>query len=231
DGTPYPVVSVSDSEHNSDGTDKVGFDYLKVGKKSSDKWDGDVEWKEGEIPSKKDFRAKFTKKNGKWPSDKVCVQLYFSNNKYFSLTDDMKTGHKECDRFDKDDDKESVYIQDVSFPQSKIHPGRNYYIFARATDEDGNLLDVSSRTTEEECVKIDVIHRKYDTEVTVLTVTNGVQTGQPFEASVTVTNHLDTTQGNVELDIWFLGNTQSINLGTMTNGQAITKKNYSDCSG
>ena len=223
DGTPYPVVSVSDSENNADGTNKIGFDYLKIGKKSSDNWDEDVTWKEGEIPNDKDFRAKFKKKNDAWPSDRICVQLYFSNNKYFSLSDDEKIGHKECDTFDTGDDKESVYIEDVDLPVHRMYPGRNYYVFAHAVDEDGNLLDVSSRTTEEEYVKIDVIHRKFDTEVTAVSVPSSVGGGDTFSLNVTVKNHLDSTQENVELDLWFLGNTQRVNLGTMTAGQTRAK--------
>ncbi|MCA9364756.1 MAG: hypothetical protein KC736_02595, partial [Candidatus Moranbacteria bacterium] len=80
-----------------------------------------------------------------------------------------------------------------------------------------------SRTTEEEYVKIDVLHRKFDTEVTAVSVPSSVGGGDTFSASVVVKNHLDATQENVELDVWFLGYKERVDLGVLAPGQTVTK--------
>ncbi|MCA9365239.1 MAG: hypothetical protein KC736_05080 [Candidatus Moranbacteria bacterium] len=54
DGTPYYTPPGHDSTHHQDGTNKVGFDSMRIGSKSSDNWDDDVTWREDQIPGDKD---------------------------------------------------------------------------------------------------------------------------------------------------------------------------------
>ena len=75
----------------------VGLKYMKIGKKSSDRWKGSKVWSINQIPAKQDFRVKLKRKGGRWKD--VCAEVWFSHNKYFT-SDDKYLG-KKCKKLSK----------------------------------------------------------------------------------------------------------------------------------
>ncbi len=218
DGTPYVPPPDTDTPHESESADRVGFDYMKIGSRKRDKWEGSREYKEDSIPAHEDFRIKLKRKDGKWPSGKICARIYSSHNKYFSISQDSFR-KQECDRMRDFKNKQSIYVEDVPFPPMK--GGKNYYFFAVITTESGKILNRSTRTDRREYVKVDIIKNRYDLSLTGLnhSAPDGIHPGNSLSVTATVTNSLDKTREQVEVSAWFDGRTQTVSLGAMEAGE------------
>ena len=131
----------------------VGLKYVKIGKKSSGHWHGNVVWTENEIPNHRDFRIKVKRKGGQWKD--TCAELWFSHNKYFT-DDDLYLATKCKDLSDSEydnKDEKSIYIKNVSLPAMEV--GKNYYFFTVLKYDGGQ--NPSTRTDHDEYVKVEII--------------------------------------------------------------------------
>ena len=130
----------------------VGLKYLKIGKKSSGRWDGSRTWAEEEIPNKKDFRIKLKQKGGVWPDGDTCAEVWFSDNKHFT-DKDLFLG-KECKNLSNETrDERSIYVKNIKLPA--MEAGNDYYFFTVVTYPGG--INPSSEDDHDEYVKVTIV--------------------------------------------------------------------------
>ena len=151
----------------------VGLKYMKIGKRSSGHWHGSKVWSIDEKPSRRDFRVKLKRKGGVWPD--VCVEIWFSHNKYFTNDDwHLKTKCKNLSNSEYNNKSyKSVYVEDVCIP-NEMEAGKNYYFFTRVTYSGG--VNPSSRDDSDEYVKVEVIDfsSKFEVDTVIGEVPLGV---------------------------------------------------------
>ncbi len=172
----------------------VGLKYMKVGKKSSGHWDGSKIWPIDDIPNRRDFRIKLKRKGGVWPD--VCVEVWFSHNKYFTDEDwHLKTKCKNLSSSEYDnDDYKSVYVKDVYIP-NEMEAGKNYYFFTRVTYSGG--VNPSSRDDDDEYAKVEIAD--FSSEFEMDTVIGEVPLGVAF------TNKSSVVHGSITSYLWSFG--------------------------
>jgi hypothetical protein len=131
----------------------VGMHYVRS--KMSDQ----SNWHEGEeisVPQgtnkKLNVRVKVKEKEGdEWPKGSICVDLYYSPNRWFSRSHDTLIDTKCTDEKLGKKEKESVYFYNISLSSLGIE---HHYYFADIRY--GNDHNISSRSDDSEYIVIDV---------------------------------------------------------------------------
>ena len=131
----------------------IGMDYVKY------RMSGQSNWHEGMVTVNQGtnqnlhVRVKTKEKEG-WEWTNIDVDLYYSENRWFSRSHDTLVATKRIDKLGKKE-KESVYFNDISIAHLPV--GHHYY-FADIRYSRPGLSDhnISSRSDDTEYVVIDV---------------------------------------------------------------------------
>jgi len=116
---------------------------------------GHSHWHYGEVSvdegtsQKIDIRIKVKEKEG-WEQSNVCVDLYYSENRWFSRSHDTKLSTK-CIKKLKKKEKESKYFHNINL--SNLETGHHYYF---ADIRYGSDHNISSRSDKTEFVVVNV---------------------------------------------------------------------------
>ncbi len=133
----------------------IGLHYVKYKMSNQKNWHkGKVTVDQG-TNLKLNIRVKVKEKeNYEW--DDVCVDLYYSENRWFSRSHDTKISTK-CIKKLKKKEKESRYFHNINI--SNLDEGHHYYF---ADIRYGNKHNISSRSdkTEYVCVEVQNVNHK-----------------------------------------------------------------------